>query len=448
MNELQSNLGALLLSLILAIAVWVIAVQDENPIITADFETPIPITIIGPDKGLAILGQPIAQVTLTIRAPKRVWEEKLRPQDFIVTADLSGLGPGQHSIPLTASYPGEQVEVLEIKPQNLVVTLETIETRQVPVQAEVVGEPAFGYEWRSTEITPTQVTITGSKTLVDQVKTATVEIVLGNTRSTLHRIQPVTLRDARGEPVTGISSISPPSVAVTVTVAQRPGYRDFSVRVPYRGNPAPGYQITGIVVDPSLVTLRGSPDAFDQLPGYVETLPIDINNATDDINAQVALNLPESLAAVGLNSVSVRIQVDPILASRAYEVEPVIRGLGPGLTRTVPLRTVDVVVSGPLPILDTLGNGLTQVIADLSGLGPGVHAVRLTPVVPEGLTVVSLFPEQVNITIAELPTPTPTPTVPITTTIAPTTTVIPTATIQPTATRVTTSTTVPTSRKP
>lgn len=423
MNRLLANLGALLLSLILAVTVWVVAVQDENPIITADYQTPIPVTLRGPDAGLSIVNQPLTQVTLRLRAPRRTWEERLRAQDFIVKADLAGLPAGRHDVVLEADYPGDEVDILEIKPDSLVVTLEAITSRKVPVQVEVIGEPAFGYDWRSTTVTPTQVTITGTESVVNDVKNALVEVALRGARSTLERGQPVTLRNAQNEAVTAVLEVAPRTVQITVTIAQRAGYRDFSVRVPYTGAPAQGYQISGILVEPSLVTLRGSPSAFEELPGYVETMPIDLDNAVEDIRAQVALNLPESLAAVGLNSVGVNIQVDPILISRSYEVEPVIRGLSPGLTRTVPLRTVNVVVSGPMPLLDALDAGQVQVIADLSGLGLGVQQVPLSPVVPEGVSVVNLSPEQINITIAELPTPTPS--LLLTVTITPTVTLTP-----------------------
>lgn len=420
MNRFLSNLGALLLSIVLAVAVWVVAVQDQNPIETRDFDTPVRVSILGPDPDLSIVGQPLGQVTLQVQAPRQEWNN-LRAQDFVVEANLQGLGAGRHNVQLQASHPSSEVEVTEIKPESLVLNLEPIASRTVPVEAQLLGEPAFGYEWRSTEITPSEVIVTGPESLISQVETAIVEVALPGAKETVERLQPVSVRNERNEPVTAISDIDPRSVQVRVAVAQRPGYRDFSVRVPYTGSPALGYQITGIVVDPSLVTLRGSQDAFDQLPGYVETLPVEINGATDDVQSQVALVLPESVSAVGVQSVGVRIQIVPITGSRTYQVQPIIRGLEPGLTRTVSLKTVDLVVNGPLPILETLGDGMAQAILDLSGLGPGTHSVRFTPVVPSGVSVVSLLPEALDVSITELPTPT----VPVTTTVAPGTPEIP-----------------------
>lgn len=417
MNRILANLGSLLLSLFLAIVVWVVAVREENPIIADDLAAPIAVDLTGLDQNLSIVGQPLEQVTLRLRAPQRTWSENLRPEDFQVRADLAGLGAGRHSVPLTADYPRDEVQIVDIKPGSLVITLEPIITRQIPVEAQVIGEPAFGYEWRGTVVTPTQVTATGPASLVDEVDAAVVEVALPGVRGTVERQQPVSLRNSDGEALTGIQEVSPRTVEVAVEIARRPGYRDFSVRVPYTGAPARGYQISSIAVDPSLVTLRGSPEAFDRLPGYVETLPIELEGATEDIRARLALNLPEPLSVIGLQNIAVQIEISPIMGSRDLRLEPVIRGLDLGLTRTVPIDTVDLVVSGPLPVLDTLDGGSTQVILDLSGLASGVHSVPLQAVVPDGVTVVSLLPAAVEITLSPLPTPTAT--TPVTGTIAP-----------------------------
>lgn len=417
MNRILANLGAFLLSLFLAVVVWIVAVREENPIITDDLAAPVPIDLVGLDPNLSIVGQPLDQVTLRLRAPQRTWNETLRPEDFQVQAALGGLGAGRHSVPLAADYPGDEVQIVDIKPESLVITLEPVITRTVPVEAQIIGEPAFGYEWRGTVVTPTQVTARGPAGLVGQIDAAVVEVALPGVRSTVERQQPVSLRNSDGEPLTGIQEVSPRTVEVAVEIARRPGYRDFSVRVPYTGAPAPGYQIASIAVDPNVVTLRGSPEAFDRLPGYVETVPIDLEGATEDVKARLALNLPEPLSVVGLQNIAVQIEITPIMGSRDLRLEPVIRGLDLGLTRTVPIEPVDLVVSGPLPVLEALDGGSTQVILDLSGLEAGVHSVPLQAVVPEEVAVVSLLPAAIDITLSPLPAPTAT--VPISGTITP-----------------------------
>jgi hypothetical protein len=99
---------------------------------------------------------------------------------------------------------------------------------------------------------------------------------------------------------------------------------------------------------------------------------------------------------------------------------------------------VDVILSGPLPRLQSLTIQDVKVIVDLFGLEPGVHKVKPTVVVPEGLRVENVLPDtvEVEISIARPPTPTPTATA----TVTPTSTLTTTARITPTATLVRTRT--------
>ncbi|MCS6843438.1 MAG: CdaR family protein [Caldilineales bacterium] len=414
MSRFLANLGSLALAFFLAVIVWLIAVRQENPVITDTLQ--VPVTFIGLSQDLAIVGQPIGQASLQVRAQRRVWEEMVRVEDFLVYADLAGLEAGRHNVLLRADHPSPEVTILSVQPPSAVVVLEDVITRTLPVQVLVVGEPAFGYEWHSAVADPSSITLRGPTSAVNEVSAAFAEVEVAGARSAVERVLPVMLRRGRGEIVRPASSLEvlPSAVEVTVEVVQRPGYRDFSVRVPYIGRPAPGYQITSIVVEPSLVTLRGSPEAFSRLPGYVETVPIDLTDARSDVDAQLALNLPEAVSVVGVQTIQVRIDIQPIMGSRDLQLQPVIRGLGPGLTRTLTIPTVDLVVSGPLPVLSTLDNGAAQVILDLTDLRPGTHTVPLQPVLPADVTVVSVLPVAVDIVISELPTPTPTdlPTVP------------------------------------
>jgi YbbR domain-containing protein len=75
---------------------------------------------------------------------------------------------------------------------------------------------------------------------------------------------------------------------------------------------------------------------------------------------------------------------------------------------------VDVILSGPLPRLQSLTARDVKVIADLFGLDPGSHKVELTVVVPEGLRVESVLPDTVEVEIrvgqSVTPTQTSTPT--------------------------------------
>ncbi len=86
---------------------------------------------------------------------------------------------------------------------------------------------------------------------------------------------------------------------------------------------------------------------------------------------------------------------------------PEIRALGPGLTATVTIDTVRVIIYGPLPVLDSLEEDDVRVTLDLLGLDVGTHNIMPNVVVSaSGLEVRSTQPAFVTVVITDVVTPT------------------------------------------
>jgi hypothetical protein len=69
---------------------------------------------------------------------------------------------------------------------------------------------------------------------------------------------------------------------------------------------------------------------------------------------------------------------------------------------------VDVILSGPAPLLDTLLLQEIRVVIDVAGLTPGVY--QLTPrveILVADVVVESILPNTVEVVITLAPTPTP-----------------------------------------
>ena len=101
--------------------------------------------------------------------------------------------------------------------------------------------------------------------------------------------------------------------------------------------------------------------------------------------------------------------VTAIEGGTTIKLKPVLRGLSDDLTATVALEAAEVILSGPLPLLDSLVSDDIFVLLDLSGLLPGSHVVRPEVVVPDGIQVQGVLPETVEVVVAA-PTSTPAPT--------------------------------------
>jgi YbbR domain-containing protein len=124
----------------------------------------------------------------------------------------------------------------------------------------------------------------------------------------------------------------------------------------------------------------------------------------------VLLNLPTGVALLGQQSVRVTVKIEPIVGSLTVPSRPITVGLQAGLEARVSPETVEVILVGALPVLDSIDlERDVRVILDLSNLDIGTH--QLTPKVetPEGVVAQSILPATVQVTIERAPRVTPAP---------------------------------------
>jgi YbbR domain-containing protein len=239
---------------------------------------------------------------------------------------------------------------------------------------------------------------------------------LGNAKSQVERNQSVTPLNAEGQVVPRVTA-DPAVVHVVVPVEQWPGRKEVAVRVNLVGQPAAGYRLSSVRVNPSTVVLLGNADVLTQVPGFVETEPVSLEGATGEIQQRVQVIVPEGVTILEGTAVDVTASITPIEGGTTVQQRPVVQGLGPGLDASVALDTVDVILSGPLPFLEALGADDVFVIVDLTGLLPGNHIVTPRVVVPTGIQAVSVLPETVEVVITSMVTPTVGPSATISATI-------------------------------
>ena len=336
--------------------------------------------------------------------------DRIEADPLLVRAilDLSGLSSGVHELDLQIQVDARPVQIVSAAPHTVTFTLESLSTETLPVDLSLSGEAAIGYQIGEVNVNPLNVVVAGAKSQVQKVKRARVSVNLSGIRENFDQTLIVEILDQDGQPVEGIT-VSPEFIHVTMPVSQQGGYRDVAVKVIVTGRVASGYRLTDISVFPPIVTVfAGNSELVNTLPGVVETQPLDLQNAQEDINTRLALNLPEGISIVGDQTVLIQAGVSPIESSITLAGERVeITGLSSGLTAQVSPTTVDVIVSGPLPLLDTLTRQDVRVTVDLTGLGVGTH--QITPrveVLISNVVVESILPNTIEVVISPIGVPT------------------------------------------
>lgn len=410
---LGANLRTFMWAFIMALAVWVASVSAADPDEVRQYPDPIPVEIIGQDPGLVITGEIPKQIELSLRAPGSVWEKLLIADNEIrAILDLSGLSEGEHTFEIQIQIPIRPVRIISATPQTVTVTLEPLATQTFPIDLNILGEPAIGYQAGNPTLEPGEIVISGPQSQVERVVQVRASVNLANARENIDQTISLQALDENDQVVTGLG-LNPAETLVTLPVSQQGGYRDLAVKVIVIGQVASGYRLANISVFPPVVTVfSGDPALVNSLPGALETQPLDLENANDELTTRLAINLPEGVSLVGEQTVLVRVNISPIQSSLTLSNKVIeIEGLPEGWFAQAAPEIVDVILSGPLPLLETLSPQEVRVVLDVLDLEEGTY--QLTPnveILVSDIVVESILPETVEVVISKTAPKTQTPT--------------------------------------
>jgi YbbR domain-containing protein len=388
----------MILALLLAFAVWIVAILQVDPFVDEVF-TGVPLARSGQAES-TILFEPVSeQVSVEVRAPDSVVRE-LTVSDFEATMDLSRVQPGVPTpVTVHVTCNNETVRIQSIDPVEEIVHLEEVRTITLPIALEVTGEAATGYRAARPQLTPDHVSIFGPVPYLSQVLSVTASVDIDGVKEDVLEQVVVTPRDASGRLVAGVQW-APDLAEVEIRVDRRVGYKpDVEVVPDLQVTPAPGYRLGSVSADPSVVTLKGPPSVLDGLPGFVETLPISVSDVTEDLSSHTPLTVPANVVVVGVNLVTVTVEVLPIQSSRTMTAVVEVQGAPQGWIATPSPGMVDVILEGPDAVLAELEPDDIQILLNLYGYPLGVHRVQPIVLAPEDVTAVSVIPETIEVVI-------------------------------------------------
>jgi YbbR domain-containing protein len=424
LKTIVKSIPTLILSFALAIAVWISAVNAADPVKQQAFPRAAQIEQTGLDPSLVVSGEVPARVSVTISAPSSILEGISNDKPPVhAWIDLSGLGPGAHNVSVKVQ-PQPQIRPARIvsqSPVNVTITLEKLVSQEFPVHLVRRGDPAIGFQADTPTLSQDTVQVSGPSSLVAQVKDVRVTLDLTQVSDNIKRAVDLQVLDANDTLVSGVT-YTPQQITVTQPISQRGGYRNVVVKVASTGQVASGYRLTNISVFPPTVTVFSSnPNLVAKLPGYVETNPLDLTGVKDDIDKPLPLNLPDGVEVVGDQTVLVQVGVAAIEGSVTLSGLTVqVTGLSPDLDARLSPETVDVIISGPVPLLDRLAEGDVRVVLDLTGVGEGTYQfapkvilaiseLRVESILPSSIEVVVSPKFSGTLTSTPLVTSTPTP---------------------------------------
>ncbi|HEX4898677.1 MAG TPA: CdaR family protein [Candidatus Limnocylindrales bacterium] len=381
---------------------------------TQEFTRAVPIVIENAPADVVVLSNLGSVTRIRYVAPPDLGL-RIDATTFKAVVDLAGVTPtgGPVSLPVSVEAVDSRIQVLDSEPGSIVVTLDRVGSKSVPIRA-VLGPIPSGLDAGDPIVDGTTATITGPQSVVDTVAEVQAFISIDASGVDINQLVDLQAVDAEGGSLERID-VEPTQVRVRVPVFTDKRSKTLPVTPNVVGTPAAGFEVASIEVDPPAVSVEG--DAND-LAGLdrADTLPISVAGASSQVTQIVGFALPDGVQALGSSTVQVTVKLRPVTGTRTFEAGLVLVGARADLTYALSTDHVLVTIGGSLADLDRLSGVALVLTADVTGLEAGQHSVTVSANLATGLTLVGASPNPVTVTVsspaaspAASPGPSPTP---------------------------------------
>ena len=398
-KKLLHNWVLKLASLALALILWFLVVQFEDPPDTKTFSN-ISVKLVNTellDKENKVyeVEDKTDVVSVTVKAPKSIIGQ-LRATDIVAEADVSKI-TDINTIAINCYVQNvEGVDSVESNRDVVRLNVEDKRTKTVRVVSKTVGEVAENYIVGNTQTDLNQITVSGPASAVDQISYAGVEINVNGYTMNLSANLDISFYDA-DDNLLDLDNITK-NVDYIHMAVEVLATKEVPVEVNYMGEPAEGYMATGVVVsDPAAVRIAGTTYALSGISKI--SIPedrLDITGASGNLSETVDLRdyLPDNvgLADSSFNGrVTATVYIEPIvekeleIPAQNVTITNVPEGMSAELPETEEPYVLN--VSGLAEFIDPLlQNGIRGVVdiaawmeeQELTELEPGTYTIPIT----------------------------------------------------------------------
>jgi YbbR domain-containing protein len=361
------------------------------------FEGSVPIEATGVTPEVTIMSDLGAVRQIRYLAPEDLGL-RLDSASFRATVDLAEVDPadGRQSVAVRVVAIDPRIQVLDYEPRRIVVELDAVVSRVVPVRV-IIGPIPSGLDLGLPVVEAAEVTVTGPASVVNRVAEAQARISVDASGIDINRMVDLLPVDSAGEPLSPVD-VEPTSTRVRLAIFTDRQTKTLPIRPVVAGSPAAGFEVASVIVDPLIVAVEG--DVDDLVPLEVaDTAPVTITGATSDVVTTTTLELPDGVQVLGSLTVTVTVTLRPVTATRTFEAGLLLVGARADRDYTLSTYRVLVTIGGSVADLDRLSGAELAVTLDVSGLDDGTHEVSVGANLITGLTLVGASPDPVTVTI-------------------------------------------------
>lgn len=401
-----------ILSLIIAILIWLLVRNVDDPIIVRTFYE-IPVTIenasyLAENLEIPLLVDGKDTVKVRIKGARSV-VNKLEKEDITAVADMTQIISKDTTpimVPVEVTCTGISDSDITVRPRNIQVNIEKQKSVEKTIAVSTGDtQPDKDYEIGNLKANPERVTISGPESIIDRIdKVVALVDVTGRKESNIEIKSQLKIYDKNLDELSAkqleylnIKEISDNTIRIQAQFWKVK--QNVKIKAEYSGEPKHGYEVDSINLVPDTVSVAGTEEALKKLEQEGNTLEIpgkyiDVTDKTGDFEENIDLNelLPEDLKLVRdvNSSVIATVKILPY-NSRDYEVSVTqikADNKAEDLDLVFQDEQITIRAKAKEQDLDSLSTADIQVQIDLNGYGEGEYEVPVTVTLPSGYELV------------------------------------------------------------
>jgi len=401
--NLKNNTGLKILSLVLAIALWYVIGNIDDPVTIDTYTIPVQIVngdvLKSNDKAYEITeGE---NVTFTVRGKTSVLN-KLKESDFRAEADLEKLSL-VNSVPIdvTVSRYSSDVDITLGIVNTLKVNIENRVEAMLPVVVETEGVVGEGYDIGTKTSSPNMVEVAGSESMIHRLKEIRVVVNVNNAREEINARQSVKFYDRNGDEVES-SRIDCDTKLVNVLIDL---WKTKEIPVIWKteGTPAAGYGISAFDYEPKTVVIAATDEMINRITELnMEALPV--ANASSNVEKTISLDSSVLPQGVMLQEDTIDVVAKAVIEPRVADQVKLnkedieIKNLPEGKKVTFDKEIYEVEISTFRSKLGNVSGASLQPYIDIKELGNAAAGnVPIHLINPDGVTVSTTISAEIKV---------------------------------------------------
>jgi YbbR domain-containing protein len=311
MNKiLQSNTTYRIVSVIIAIILWFVFLNQDNPYIEKTFT--IPVKIINRDslseQGLFLKSELIETVDVKVKGRTKTIN-KITANDFKLQSDLSQIDKsGEHALYLgTPNLEVNGVKIIAMDPEIYTLSVGKTGNRELEVELELRGNVADEYEIIRIDQIPETIIIDGDEEDIKNVATAKAIIDIEGLKSSFSTKKEVQIFDSSG---TEIPKFRNTFIVDTKIIMGK----QVSFSPVVKGTPEKDFYFESIELIPKTILVTAeSADLLEKLQ-RITTADINITGINSDTVFEITPVLPKGITlAEGYSNIKAKVFIGKVI---------------------------------------------------------------------------------------------------------------------------------------